>query len=1798
MTGYKLGFPRLAIFFTTLCVLLTAATLQSRRGANHRPQGAPRGQRAAVESLTAEDRSRISAAYGRLPMSFEENRGQVAPVDGEAGTRFTARGAGYSLLIGEADATLVLAGADQAPSKKTGTGQAPRRPVVRMRWVGGNAGARARAERPIAARSNYFRGNDRSQWRTGVRHFDRVRSASVYPGVDVLYYGNQRQLEYDLEVAPGADPSVIQLALDGVDTASIAANGDLLLKVGEREVRQVRPVAYQKDSASADAREPVKSSYRLLSRGGDEPVRVAFQVGEYDRNRTLVIDPILRYSTLLGGGGDDYGMGIAIDATGSAYVTGYTGSYNRAGNSGPDGIDATPKFPKIPNMVGFPVVNGSGDPEQRFFQVDLDANGNPDTDFFLTFYDVFVTKFNPLGTNLVYSTYIGAPLGGGDSFGTAIAVDAGGRAYVTGMTTATAYPLVLPVQATNGGFGDAILTVLSPDGGTINYSTYFGGNGRDIGRSVALDSNGNTLITGLTTSTNLPVFRAIQPQYGGNQDQFVLNLDATGSAFNFCTYLGGSGFEGGLGPDNGVGPYSFFIAGRPINNTNPPRSFGGTSIGPIASELGSDYGAAAVFDAVGNVYVAGGTSSGNFPVTPGALKTVMGGASDAFVTKYNPFGSYIYSTYLGGDGDDGARAIGIDASLNAYVTGYTTSLNFPTVNPFQANLAGGSDAFVSKLNPAGNGLVASTYLGGSGSDIPYALAVDSGGNTYIVGSTQSFNFPLLNQVQGSLQGGQDIFLTKLAKTGSSLEYSTYLSGIRQEAGMGVAVDSQGSAFVTGIIAYNTFDMINGPGYPTTLGAFQPYGNVHIPVEDGSGATNAGTRKNLSSYGPYPLAEAFVTKVGSPPLAPSNLATTFVSTNQVDLAWVDNSNNEVDFVVERKDPGGNFVQIATVPANQVTFSNTGLISSTTYVYRVAARNVDGLSAYTNQVTVTTLPAAPNAPTALTVSTIDKNRLLLDWTDNSNNENEFRIERRTGSNPFLEIAVVARNVTNYTDTGLSADTTYDYRVRASNSGGFSAYSNTATGTTLPEPPQTAPQNLTATAISNTQIDLAWQNTNPTVTGFKIERSIQGGTFQLIRQTVGPATTFSDTGLPALTTFIYRVTAYNVSGDGPVSNPAQATTLEDPPTAPSGLQASVFSASRVDLSWNDTSSNETGFQIERSPDGSAFAAIGSTGANVTTFSDTSVVADTRYFYQVRALRNASPSGPSNLVSVTTPPVAPTMAVATTQSASRIIVSWTDASQLETGFRVEQGTDGVTFPIVAGSTGPGVTSLPVNGLVANTQYFFRVIAFNGGGDSPPSNTANATTAPNPPPPALSLAATVVNANRVDLNWIDSSTQETGFRIERATNGGSFTPIGSVGAGVTAFSDTTTQADTNYAYRVIAFNTGGDGLPSNTAFASTPPIAPLNLSATVISASQVDLAWTDVSQTETGFRIERSTNGGAFGSVGTTGAGATSFSDNTTQADQVYAYRVIAFNGGGDSPPSNVATATTPPTAPFSLSAVTASQSQINLFWQSNSQTETGFTIEQSLNGINFSPAGSAAANATSFQVNNLNASTQYFFRVTAFNGSGSSSPSNVASATTLKNPPKAPGQVRAFVRNATQIDVFWNDLSGDEDMFVIQRREAGNGFVQIGQVGPNVTQFSDPGRVRGVIYTYRVLSHNDGGFSVPSNEASAAIPRVGGRLVVNPTRLAFGNRISGRDAFLALTIRNAGTQPVSGKIGPLNSPFTAFIGGFAVSPSTGYFTLAPGQSLRVDVLFRAQPGSFSTSLVIENSAARIAVPVTGRGL
>lgn len=667
-----------------------------------------------------------ASASSALPLSFEPNVGQTGePV------RFFARGPGFALFLTPTEAVLSL---------PAGSGRAAKTPsperIVRMRFVGSRPDALLVGEYPGPGRSHYLVGRDPARWRTHVPHYGRVRARGLYPGVDVVYHGSAGRPEYDLAVAAGHDWKQIRLSFEGVDRISIDAGGDLLLRSGGAEIRQKIPRVRQVVGGETRT---LAARFQVLGHG-----EVGFDVEGPVGIGPLVIDPVLSYSTYLGGAALDAGRRVAVDATGHAFVTGRTLSSD---------------FPTSSPLQ--PVRAGAA-------------------------HDAFVAKYDPTGSTLLYATYLG---GSQDDWGHDIEVDASGSAYVSGLTVSSDFPTVRAFQPRPGGGIDAFVAKLDASGAALVYSTYLGGSGEDRALGLAVDAGDRVVAVGHTSSPDFPLRRALQPTFGGGtRDAFVAMLSASGSDLIFATYLGGgdddvavsvaaralggpvlTGFTSSsdfplvraLQPRK-AGGHDAIVAGLLPDGSGLDFStyLGGSGNGEPFDEIGADIAT----DALGNICLAGRTRSGDFPLRR-ALQPRLGGIEDAFVAVLEPGGgSLLFATYFGGSAADEARALAVGPGGEIAVTGRTASSDFPVLRGLQARPGGPpEDAFVSILGAAGDGLRFSDYLGGGDADAGFGVAVDRRGNVAVAGETLSADFPAVRALQGAPSGHYDGFVTRIVR---------------------------------------------------------------------------------------------------------------------------------------------------------------------------------------------------------------------------------------------------------------------------------------------------------------------------------------------------------------------------------------------------------------------------------------------------------------------------------------------------------------------------------------------------------------------------------------------------------------------------------------------------------------------------------------------------------------------------------------------------------------------------------------------------------------------------------------------------------------------------------------------------------------------------------------------------------------------------------------------------------------------------------------------------------------------------
>jgi hypothetical protein len=689
--------------------------------------------------------------YAQLPLTFEKNQGQT-----ESQVKFIARGKGYSAFLTAGEIVLSLRPSNATRQQPLGQPAKSAGAFLQFKLLGAVQHPVVVGEDLQPGRVNYFIGRDPAKWQRNVPTYARVRYKNVYPGIDLVYYGNHRQLEYDFAISPGADPGHIQFQIQGANQIRIDATGDLVLETASGTLRFQTPLVYQE---SGGVRVPVRGSYVL-----ENSSRVAFRVARYDSSKPLVIDPVLVYSTYLGGSGNDQPAGIAVDNTGSVYIAGSTDSTN---------------FP-LATLGSLPTSTPH----------------------------VFVAKLDPSGSNLVYADYIG---GNNQDYGFGLALDSNKEVYVTGSTGSSDFPVVNPYQGSYPGSFNAFLSKISADGSSLVYSTYLGGNGSDVPAAIVLDNLGSAIVAGNTSSTNFPMVNAYQssvsPNQGGQYGNygFLTKFSPNGSSLVYSTYLSGSSnvaYNCGGTPCWGS-PYSAITAvavGSDGNayitgatNTYDFPTTPGAYLGANSTPQNSNVGFVSKFDGSGNLdystyfyessgietnldaiavdgsgsaYVTGfAFSDGTFPITSTSIcdPGVYGyGCGSGFVTKFDPAGAnLVYSTFLGPNNGANPQAIALDANNDAYVLASTVSSSFTTVNGIEP-YSNESDLLLAEIDPLASTQIFATYVGASGNESPAGMALDSSGNMYVAGSTDSTDFPITpGAFQIASGGASDAFVLKI-----------------------------------------------------------------------------------------------------------------------------------------------------------------------------------------------------------------------------------------------------------------------------------------------------------------------------------------------------------------------------------------------------------------------------------------------------------------------------------------------------------------------------------------------------------------------------------------------------------------------------------------------------------------------------------------------------------------------------------------------------------------------------------------------------------------------------------------------------------------------------------------------------------------------------------------------------------------------------------------------------------------------------------------------------------------------------
>jgi len=1206
--------------------------------------------------------------------------------------------------------------------------------------------------------TNYFYGNDPSKWIKGAKNYSKVVYKNIYDNIDLSYFYNEDGLKYEFYLKKGAKVSDIKVAIEGADI--INNDKTLELKTSLGSISDSGLFSFKPTS-----KEKIDTDFELYSEnvyGFDFNNYNIYTNGD-EVSEDIVIDPLI-YSTFLGGTSYDYGRGIAIDSSGCAYVTGYTQS------------------------TDFPTTVGAWDSTYNNIEV-------------------FVTKFNAAGTALLYSTFLG---GTSSDYGYGIAVDSSGCAYVTGYTSSSNFPTTVGAWDTIYNNTDVFVTKFDLTT-SLSYSTFLGGSSSEYCYAIAVDSSGCAYVTGYTYSSDFPTTPGAYDTIYNSYDVFVTKFNSAGTALLYSTYLGGNSSEYGYGiavDSSGCA----YVTGYTYSSDFPTTvgawdttyyngdvfvtkfNSAGTAL-LYSTYLGgssSEYGYGIAVDSSGCAYVTGYTYSSDFPTTVGAWDTSYYN-TDLFVTKFNSAGTaLLYSTFLGGTSYEynsqyGASQIAVDSSGCAYVTGYTQSSDFPiTSGAYDSTFNGSTDVFVTKFNSGGTALVYSTYLGGSSSDYPYGgIAVDSSGCAYVMGYTNSSNFPTTPGAWDTSYYNTDLFVTKFNSAGTALVYSTFLGGSSSEYGYGgIAVDSSGCAYVTGYTSSTDF--------PITSGAIGSYSNGDVFITE---INVTGTSLNYSTYlggssSEYPYGGIAADSRGN--------------------IWVAGYTNSTNFPT-------------TVGAWDRTYYNGDVFVSKLKIYTLGPpQNL--------QANTSSLPYQIN--------------LLWDPPSISTYPiYAYRIYRSTisGFINAIFIGEVDSSTLTYSDTNILPHVTYYYYVVAIDNKMHSSPPSNEVSVPSPSVIVPPPQNLTANHNpTELKIDLSWEAPASLfpIAIYKIYRGTSPGfsIATLIDEVDGSTLTYSDTDILPTITYYYYVVAIDIYDyvSAP-SNEASATyppIFVDPPQNVTATPNVELNRIVITWSWEIPAQNSYfplgGFRIYKAPtsDFSQARLIGEVSESEFTFADTSVAKGIYYFYYVVAVDiYGFKSDPSNeAVGILTTVTSPRNLTAIYDKMNNFIkLTWEPPGESTRlmGYKVYKGTiPGFGNASVIADLSKDNLAYNDSDVVAGVVYYYYIVAYNYYSDlSAPSNEAIGVI-PILSPPQNLTATPDTEGVVIVLQWkppAESTLPVRGYKIYRNlfSDFNSASLIGTVRSFNLAYVDFSVEADVRYYYYVVAFdNFDNNSPPSNEASA------------------------------------------------------------------------------------------------------------------------------------------------------------------------------------------------------------------------------------------------------------------------------------------------------------------------------------------------------------------------------------------------
>ncbi len=854
---------------------------------------------AAIGSLSAQ--TTPSNVLSNVPVVFEENRGQIDPT-----ALFTANAEGARIFVTQGGATFVI-------------GAGKRRSAVRLSFPGSSAFGTVTGEQQTRGTSSYFRGSDPSGWINGARHYQSVRARDMKTGVDIVYYGNGRNFEYDVVLHPNASSQDLRFRFDGAKHLAIDHEGNLVIETADGRLVQHLPSVWQQDGG---AKSKITASYRLQSRNV-----VALQLGDYDRTRDLVVDPVMSFATYLGGRGEDAANAVALDSSGNIYVTGFTAS------------------------IDFPTSIGA-------YRVALNANTN----------DVFVTKLNPTGSAVLYSTYIG---GSNLDMANAIQVDAGGNAYVGGFTQSTDFPTVVGSYQTAANNSHVFISKLNPTGTALVYSTYLGNNNySDSLNGLAVDPSGSVYEVGATYGSIPATTGAYSTVMNrgattGSTDAYIVKLSPAGDRLTYSTYLGGSYTDVGMAVKLDTSNQAYVIGTTnsndfptsatayqkisPTSNTYTSQGFvacinpfgSGLTYSTYLSGTNGSIPSAIVLDAQQNAYIGGQTNSSDFPVTAGAFSTNFTGYTEAFLTKLNYTGSGVfYSTFIGGSNDDSISALAVDATGAPIVTGTTNSSNFPfTPGSFPAVQRSGyystsGISFLTKFNASATSVLYSTQFGSGVTTVVKGLALDSSGNAVLAGYTTSKTLPTS---PGVVQSSVPDTLTSPSYGNAFIEKIDLNSTTMCSLSLSASSIAAPLSGVSGTISVTV-----NPGCPWEAWTTSSDGYSASFVTTGASAFGVGsgsfTYTVPANYQTSSARSAFI-KVGSSSITVSQVAGSCTTPGLTPTIQNLDANGGLNSVSVQVPPGCSFTPVTTVPWIQL--SSSTVVNGSTSVYYFVTRNDYGV-----------------------------------------------------------------------------------------------------------------------------------------------------------------------------------------------------------------------------------------------------------------------------------------------------------------------------------------------------------------------------------------------------------------------------------------------------------------------------------------------------------------------------------------------------------------------------------------------------------------------------------------------------------------------------------------------------------------------------------------------------------------------------------------------------------------------------------------------------------------------------------------